>query len=498
MSSSLTLVVPVFDERARVPEFAPLLADFVGGLPPGSELLFVDDGSRDETPELLERLAASRPGGRIRVLRRPHEGKGAAVSAGLAAARAELAGFCDLDLSTPLEDLARVIRSASRADVLATGSRDLASSTLVRRESRLRELLGRAYNRLLQATVAPGIVDTQCGAKVARRAVWERILPWCREPGFAWDAEAIAVALALGIPVQEVPIAWRHDGRSKVRVLRDGGEMVLATPRIMRTAGRARAASPRLAGEVFDDANAHTLLALGREHWWIRSKAAFVSTALLRSARPGPRGWLVDVGAGAGVVTSLLGWEPGRAVVVEGNAQLVGQARRVYGLDGVRGHVERLPIATEQAELVCLLDVIEHVGEPRRALREAWRVLAPGGRLVVTVPAHEWLWSRADEVLGHRRRYPRAALRAEVIASGFAPLVLTHVFSWLVPPVWWTRRTGGATGPELGIHRRSRLIDATAAALTLLERQLVGRVSLPFGTSLLCVAEKAAQEPAEP
>ena len=110
-------------------------------------------------------------------------------------------------LAGELDDLHRIYRAAMRADVLATGSRDLATSTLVRRESRVREMLGRAYNRLVQATVAPGIVDTQCGAKVARRSVWERILPWCGESGYAWDAEAIAVALALGVPVQEVPIA---------------------------------------------------------------------------------------------------------------------------------------------------------------------------------------------------------------------------------------------------------------------------------------------------
>jgi hypothetical protein len=93
--------------------------------------------------------------------------------------------------------------------VLAIGSRDLATSTLLRPESPVREALGRTYNRLLQATITPGVVDTQCGAKVASRAVWEAVLAHTTELGFAWDAEAIAVARALGIEVQEVPIDWR-------------------------------------------------------------------------------------------------------------------------------------------------------------------------------------------------------------------------------------------------------------------------------------------------
>jgi len=107
------------------------------------------------------------------------------------------------------------------------------------------------------------------------------------------------------------------------------------------------------------------------------------------------------------------------------------------------------------------------------------------------VPAHEWLWSDADEFLGHVRRYTRRALRAELAAAGFEPHVLTHVFSWLVPPVWVKRRATKSHGPELGLDHTSPLIDRVAMALTLVERQLVGRVTVPVGTSILCVAQKA-------
>lgn len=503
----LGLVVPVFNEVTRVNDYGKQLLDFAAELPSGSELLFVDDGSADDTAERISELLSERPEVPARLMRRRHAGKGAAVAAGLRPLRTPLVGFCDVDLSTPLEDLDSITRAAARAGALAIGSRGLATSRLVRAEGPVRESLGRAYNRLLQAVVTPGVVDTQCGAKVAPRAVWDVLLPHCREVGYAWDAEVVAVAQALGIAVVEVPVNWRHDERSKVKVGRDGIAMVLATPRVWRSARRAGASrspnaepvssspilvTPRTAPpaqEVFDDTNAAWLAEADRSHWWFRSKAALVATALRHTAPPrDERGWLIDIGGGAGGVTALLGWPPDRVAVLEGNHALAIQARQSHGLVALRTLVDHVPLANGAAEVVCLLDVIEHLHDPSAALREAGRVLAPDGRLVVTVPAYAWLWSAADEQLGHLRRYTRPALAAELAASGFAPVLLTHVFSWLVPPVFLTRKLLRSGSPELGLDKTSFALDTTAMALTCAERQLLGRVRLPFGTSILCVA----------
>jgi SAM-dependent methyltransferase len=226
------------------------------------------------------------------------------------------------------------------------------------------------------------------------------------------------------------------------------------------------------------------------EHWWFRSKAALAATAMRRAGRALTTGWLVDSGGGAGGVTAMLGWDPNRLAIVEGNEMLVGRAVARHGLAGIRGDVDELPLADHSVDVVCYLDVLEHLGQPDRALREAARVLVPGGRVVVNVPAHEWLWSEADEVLGHVRRYTRPALREQLAEAGFRPLVLTHVFSWLVAPVLVKRRITGE-GPELGLDQSSVLIDRAAMVLTWLERAALGRVTLPFGTSILCVAELA-------
>ena len=488
---SLSLVVPLYNEEERIAEFGPQLADFIAGFAPGSELILVDDGSTDGTIAATEALLASRPEVDARLLRRAHAGKGAAVRSGLAEARGDVAAFCDVDLATPLDQLERVVRAAAMSQVLAIGSRDTVASHLIKPEGRVRELLGKAYNRLVQLTVAPGVTDTQCGAKAAATVVWKDILRWCNEEGFAWDVEAVAVARRLGFVVREVAVDWRHDDRSKVRVVRDGARMLAAIPRISGTLRSMPRTAPARSGPsgVFDPAQAATLIESDSQHWWFRCKAAFVSAAIRAHLRPGEEeGRLVDVGGGAGGVTTLLGWPPDRLYSVDGSELLCREAGDRHALMAVVGVGERLPFADGSVAVVALLDVIEHLEDPAPALAEARRILADDGLLVVNVPAHQWLWSGADELLGHVRRYTRPMLRRELVSSGFRPDWMSHVFSWLVAPVWLRRHLTRSPEAQLGLDDDAPLIGRAALVLSAIERAVVRRVSLPLGTSVLCVA----------
>ena len=470
MRHALGLVVPLYAEAQRFTEFAEQLVDYVRELPDGSELVFVDDGSSDATVELAEKLVSTEP--RARVLRRPHEGKGAAVAAGLRAVTTPYAAFCDIDLSTPLDQLDLVVAAAERADVLAIASRDLSTSRLVRPEGRVREALGRAYNRLLQITVTPGIVDTQCGAKAASRSVWDRLLAHTREAGFAWDAEAVAIAFALDIPVQEVPVAWAYDDRSGIDVAGDGMAMVRATPRIWR---RARHAAERV-NESGDP----------ERHWWFRSKASYVATAIRRTGGGG--GLLVDIGGGDGAVSGRIGWDPGEIVVVEPDASEVGRGRDRRGFPAMQAGGQALPVASGAASVVCALDVLEHMEDPARAVAEAARVLAPGGRLIATVPAYQSLWSEHDVALLHYRRYTDDELAELLRAGGFEVELLTYVFAWLLPPMLLTRRLLRRSG--LGTSWTA--VDRAVLVPTSIERTIIRRGRIPFGTTVLCVARKGA------
>jgi SAM-dependent methyltransferase len=273
--------------------------------------------------------------------------------------------------------------------------------------------------------------------------------------------------------------------------------MVAETPRIWRSARRAGAAATTVrhaplevqSGEIFNEANASQMQAADRTHWWFRSKAAFVATAIARTDRGSQeQGWLVDAGGGSGAVTAMVGWPTDRAMVIEGNRSLVSTAHHELGLGALQGSVHALPLADGSADVVSLLDVIEHLQDPRVALAEARRVLRPGGRLIINVPAHAWLWSKADVALGHHRRYTRRMLQAQVREARFEPELTTHVFSWLVPPVWVVRRLARPSGAELGLDRRSLPIDVASLVLTAIERTAIGRITVPMGTSVLCVA----------
>jgi len=168
-----------------------------------------------------------------------------------------------------------------------------------------------------------------------------------------------------------------------------------------------------------------------RSHWWFRGRLAVILAAL-RRALPPRRVRLLELGCGSGNVLASLS-EFGEAVGMDGHGDLVAAARAA-GLDVRAGHLpDELGVPQGWADVVLLLDVIEHVDDDLATLRAARASVGEAGLLVVTVPAYQWLWSGHDEVLGHRRRYTAAELRAAVERAGFTVLRVSYFNTLLFP-----------------------------------------------------------------
>ena len=235
--------------------------------------------------------------------------------------------------------------------------------------------------------------------------------------------------------------------------------------------------------------------------WWFRGRRRVLASVVGGlGLAPGAR--IVDVGCGTGGNLPMLA-RFGAVTGVERSPAAAERARARGAGPIVVASAEATGLAAGTADLVTMLDVLEHLDDDRAGLAEVWRLLRPGGRLVLTVPAFMVLWSAHDEALDHRRRYRRGPLRERLAAAGLMPEVVTYYNAALFPPVLavrLARRGADAVAARLGRPGRPARADGTEAlpgplnaaleALFASERHLVGRVPLPFGVSLLAVARR--------
>lgn len=224
--ASVTLVVPVFNEQARLGTFVDAVEPLVGApLCPGfhlAQVVVVDDGSTDKTPALLAELDA-RAGWTVVPALAGNRGKGDAVARGTLAARSRYVLLSDVDLAAPLSEVGKLAAAVTAGATIAIGSRDVAGSEVVAPRSRV--VVGRAFNALVRATTGLRARDTQCGFKLLPTDVARTLLADLRIPGFAFDVEVLMRARAAGHRVAEVPITYHHGHRSTVRPAVDGVRM---------------------------------------------------------------------------------------------------------------------------------------------------------------------------------------------------------------------------------------------------------------------------------
>ena len=480
-----SIVVPMFQEEGRIVGTIEQLSTSCLNRP-DIEFVFVDDGSADRTVEVLEKalaetdLAAS-------VVRLPrNQGKGAAVQAGVFAAVGDVIAFVDADLSSPPSAVVQCCRAVEAGVNVAVASRGHASSNLVVRQPGSREAAGKMFNRLLRLMGLTTLPDTQCGLKAFDRETARAVFAELSVRRFAFDVEVLLRAARRGATIEAIPTEWAHRDESRVAPLSDGARMFWDALRLAVATRRTPPAtdgSASMATMTFD-----VMHRVEREHWWFTAKREIVRASIVATG-----GVAVDVGCGTGAVLhdlAALGFSPVLGTDLDGHALRLVASGADEGIVLARAVAEALPLRSECADVLCSLDVVEHLDDDVRALREYLRVLRPGGELVLTVPAYRWAWSSHDVELGHRRRYVRPQLEAVAAAAGFEVVSSRYFDSWLVPLAWLLRKTPLraliANKQVETVSMGGPLQNALGHWLSALDRRAV----LPFGLSILLVARR--------
>lgn len=249
----------------------------------------------------------------------------------------------------------------------------------------------------------------------------------------------------------------------------------------------------------FDPHYFEALARMEQEHFWWRARRELILDVLRRGVPDLASRALFDIGCGSG---GLLDFLARSGVPVAGACDAYLESlhivRRRLEVPLVLFDSGRLPPIGEGLGLVGLFDVLEHVDDDGGMLRWIATVLAPGGYLVLTVPAHPFLFDEMDEIAHHRRRYRRGELRGKLQRAGLEVAVLSHFMAPLVPMMVAVRTLGRALAGRTRTALERRTFEARVipgfnpAVLTLLraERLWLRRASLPFGTSLLALARR--------
>lgn len=227
----LSIVIPAYNEAARLPNTLAEIAAFLAAKPYQAEIVVANDGSDDETSVVARSFACEQ--GEVRVLDLLHRGKAAAVRDGVVAARGDYVLFTDADLSTPMFFCDELLEALEAGADVAIGSREGAQARRIG-EPVYRHLMGRVFNITVQLLAVPGINDTQCGFKAftrpAGRSIFRRtrlhVRKRVRGPMVtAFDVETLYIARKLNLRIVEIPVSWTHVPGSKVNPVLDSARM---------------------------------------------------------------------------------------------------------------------------------------------------------------------------------------------------------------------------------------------------------------------------------
>jgi dolichyl-phosphate beta-glucosyltransferase len=241
---SYSIVIPAYNEGARLGATLDKVLAYVAEREWNAEVIVVDDGSRDNTADIVRDLALKNS--RLKLLQNPgNRGKGFSVRNGMLNSQGEIALFSDADLSSPIEEAGKLLAAIAAGADIAIGSRWLRTDLQTQRQPVYRQLFGRIFNLLLRITLGLNFKDTQCGFKAFTRRSAQAIFPLQRIERWGFDPELLYIAKRFDFKVAEVPVSWAHREGTRISPLRDGPKMFLEMLRIMWNAVTGKYNAPR-------------------------------------------------------------------------------------------------------------------------------------------------------------------------------------------------------------------------------------------------------------
>jgi dolichyl-phosphate beta-glucosyltransferase len=226
----LSIVIPAYNEEARLPPSLTRIADFLRQQRYTTEVVVVENGSSDKTTEVVQDFIdhAVQPADPFRVyLHHTGQGKGVAVKYGMLQARGDYRVMSDADLAVPIEEINKFLPPALNAHTydIAIASRE-GPGAVRYDEPPHRHLMGRVFNFLVRTLAVPGVQDTQCGFKCFTREAAEFLFPLQRIDGWAFDVEILHIASRHGLRMVEVPVHWYYGQNSRIRPIQNTLSMI--------------------------------------------------------------------------------------------------------------------------------------------------------------------------------------------------------------------------------------------------------------------------------
>jgi dolichyl-phosphate beta-glucosyltransferase len=231
LDPTYSIVIPAYNESARLGATLEKVLSYVHSQGWDAEVIVVNDGSRDNTADIVQAYEAKDPA--LRLVENPgNHGKGYSVRNGMLHARGKIVLFSDADLSSPIEEAPKLFQALNAGADIAIGSRWLRAETQTQRQPLHRQLFGRIYNLILRLALGLQFKDTQCGFKAFKQPAVQAIFPLQKIERWGFDPEILFLARKLKFKVKEVSVAWGHSGGTRINPLVDGSRMVMEMFRI--------------------------------------------------------------------------------------------------------------------------------------------------------------------------------------------------------------------------------------------------------------------------